>query len=280
MHDKPYLHFGFVLDALKDESEKKDKVPMIKDILKLRLNDESEMSEDYMYFCCRFLKSVVGVQAFNRGMRMKASISRIATPSDEALALLLLENSHYRWSEEYEKKARNEEVKDDELPPPKYTNAGNKKLQKGFTKKYGGWSNAGLNRYNELYNLVMADRQANGNAFDDFVLHKWSINNNMTAQQQDGGGAGNSNLVIAANDLYMGFGGGPRDRNDDDGMGNSDNFHNNNIGRKLNWETIHQDDYEDHNGEENEFDDEEEEIREQQSVLMVLLRLLWLAGFW
>jgi hypothetical protein len=256
--------------ALKDEAEKKGKVPIMKDILKLRFDgDKSELSEDYMYFCGRFLKCVVGVQAFNRGMRMKTLLSDIATPSDEALALLLLENSHYRWNEEHDKKSRsNEPVKEDDLPPPKYTNAGNKKLQKGFTKKYGGWTGAGIDRYNELYGLVLQDRSAHGAAFDEFVMGRWNKAEDTNAQDQDRG-AGHRNIAVAANDLFMDFGGGFHHGggggvNDDD-----DDDYNNRMGldRDNSWEpSNHHGGFEDDHGEDGGDFEDDNEIGEQQSV--------------
>jgi hypothetical protein len=76
-----------------------------------------EVNESYIFFCDNFLKCVVGLHKFNRSIKNTHKLRHIATPSDEALALLLLENSEYRWNQEFEKKKKGEDVNEDHLPP-------------------------------------------------------------------------------------------------------------------------------------------------------------------
>jgi hypothetical protein len=178
----------------------------MKDMLKLRMDENGVINKDYITFCEHFLKCVVGAQAYNRGLRMRTNISKIATPSDEALALLLLENSHYRWQMEFEQKEKLGNGQEDgaqqgsaDLPPPKYTSAGGKRNQKGFTKKYGGWNKSGIERFNELYDHVIADRRAHATPFDQLFLEtiEEAESDTMMNNNQD------TTIARTRNDLMM-----------------------------------------------------------------------------
>jgi hypothetical protein len=72
--------------------------------------------------------------------------TKMATVSDEAMALLLLDNSWKRWKDKAEGKSK------DEWEAPKYT-----LTEKGSntTKK---WSAKGMERYNELYEDIKVER--------------------------------------------------------------------------------------------------------------------------
>ena len=182
-------------DACEDGSEQ---VPSIRNILLLRKLGNQQVNESYVYFCQKYLKCVVGVQAFNRGVKNKLDISQIATSSDEALALLLLENSELRWTVEYQQKASNS-VNEEQLPKTKYTCCGQKKLQKGFTRKYGGWKQEGIDRFNELTKLVRVDRKNNGVAFDKTYKGRQSNDDD----DGDNGIAAPLAYTVAANDLFL-----------------------------------------------------------------------------
>jgi hypothetical protein len=159
-----------------------------------------EVNESYIFFCDNFLKCVVGLHKFNRSIKNTHKLRHIATPSDEALALLLLENSEYRWNQEFERKKKGEDVNEDHLPPTMYTSLGQNKQQKGFTRKYGGWSQAGIHRFNELVKKVRDDREKNGKWFDNILKQR------ALAEQQDDDnvpGPNNNNAVKAENDLLF-----------------------------------------------------------------------------
>ena len=111
-------------------------------MLSLRKLKNNDVNESYVFFCQNFLKCVVGTQSFNKGWRHGVPIMTIATASDEAMALLLLENSEARWwIAEHSKKNSGEKVIEKNLLAPLHTSAGqsNKKQQKGFTRQCGGW---------------------------------------------------------------------------------------------------------------------------------------------
>jgi hypothetical protein len=141
-------------------------------MLSLRRLANNEVNESYIFFCDHFLKCVVGVQRFNRKWNLNLKLSEIATPSDEALALLLLENSDYKWLSEFESgEAGHVESTESQNLKAKYTSAGKEKEQrKGFTKRYGGWKEEGIQRFNKILDMVKADRIKNGKWFDEIMM--------------------------------------------------------------------------------------------------------------
>ena len=105
---------------------------------------------EFMEYC---VSAVVGRQLFKQ-LKTKRAISKYVEVSDEAFALLLVENSWDRWCQMYTEGDMTIQTK----IHTKYT-----KTMKGFhkktntPKKFGGWSREGLKRYNELYALVAKD---------------------------------------------------------------------------------------------------------------------------
>ena len=99
-----------------------------------------------------FLSVVVGKRHYLKVSHLQ-KVSEYATKSDEALALLLLENSFDRWSDMAKK-----DIQKDSTVPPKYTNGGISNGASGRSRKFGGWSLDGLDRYDELYKLVAKNR--------------------------------------------------------------------------------------------------------------------------
>jgi len=74
--------------------QKNGDVPTLTDILHMRSN----VNLTYTYFANNILPKIVGPTKW-RGQVTKRTISRIATPTDEAFGLLLLENSWENWKE-------------------------------------------------------------------------------------------------------------------------------------------------------------------------------------
>ena len=150
-------------------------MPNKEEILKLRSGDDKVM----MRFCDSWLSCVVGKNDWKK-RRTKEKISEIATPSDEAFALLVLENIWDAWMEvpieewEKSKKKREEdegeaEQTDDVSQDQRMGGRGSKKggkcrtgkYTKGYVSagRYMGWTNEGLERYNQLLKQVKADRE-------------------------------------------------------------------------------------------------------------------------
>jgi hypothetical protein len=190
--------------------DERQHMPSVRNMMALRRGVGGQINVSYIFFCEKFLKHVVGVRTFNGGWKNKATITDLATPSDEALGLLLLENSENRWIQEFEMEQRGEDECDSALPKTKYTSNGDKKAKRGFTKKYGGWSNEGIDRFNELVGLVKLDRAVNGEWFDAIVLERIALNESSTEKTV---GQPKHVVTIAVNDL---FGESEDDDGDDD----------------------------------------------------------------
>ena len=126
---------------------------------KLRANVEA-----YGHFCDRILPCVIGKMAWSKDVYSK-EISKIATPTDKAWALLLLENSWDLWHQmaEYELKA--ETLPKEQRVKTKWTSTA---ISAG---KYEGWGDDGIPRYNELVKKVREDREQH-KSFDAMFLEK------------------------------------------------------------------------------------------------------------
>jgi hypothetical protein len=121
----------------------------------------------YKMFFNNFVKQIVGCNVYNDRMHDRSRHpDTLCTVSDEAFCLLVIENYYDRMMEIFR-------VNKNVTPPPKlykklsdelgeafnakYTLSGN---TKGTTKVPGkGWTEDGMKRYNQLYNLVIADRK-------------------------------------------------------------------------------------------------------------------------
>jgi hypothetical protein len=173
-------------------------VPSLHNILLMRKLANGNVNEDYVFFCDRFFKCIVRVSVYNERWDSLTTMSDIATPSDEALALLILENNEARWLQEFELQRDPSLVEAKaSLPKAKYTNSGKNSRAKGFTKRFGGWSNAGIERFNELLRLVKEDRNENGQWFDGIVLER---KRNKDAEKSTANKS--TGIVKADNDLF------------------------------------------------------------------------------
>jgi hypothetical protein len=172
----------------------------------------------YFFFCFHFLKCVVGIQHFNRKMKKHQPLTMIATPSDEALALLLLENNNLKWRQEFDIRENNVLVGEDDGNAAtlkialnnlhsKYTSAGSNKQNIGCTtRRYQGWSRDGISRFNQLLQRVKADRNLHGQGFDAWFAEEVQ---RLQGNNSDNNDAGNNNAAFSApnytpagNDLF------------------------------------------------------------------------------
>lgn len=120
----------------------------------------SNGGEHYKWMCLKLIPFVVGYKLWIKQC-YKGTLSEFATCSDETFVLLTLENNYDRWKDEAEWIIANKEkeVKDQTkkaFASSKYTNSGTK--ANGKCRHFQGWSRVGYVRFNELYQLVLADR--------------------------------------------------------------------------------------------------------------------------
>ena len=133
--------------------------------------------ETYAFFCDTFLSCVVGKIRYRRLVKGNP-MTEVATISDEAFAHLLLENNFDRWVDIHKSRpiahslpGKKKRWESDVLP--KYTVGG--LAATGGSRKYKGWTNEGIARYNTLFAAVKADRRKNKNfdvQYGDAVKYK------------------------------------------------------------------------------------------------------------
>ena len=136
--------------------------------MKLRVGAESTM----IMFVENFLACVVGKVQWKRNVK-KNLITKFTTNSDEAFALLVLENGWDEWikidAHEHfiSKRGLNEEK------TRKVVGGGCYTAEAKGSIWFGGWKEEGVLRFNELCEIVKKDRAENG-SFDLRYLERTS----------------------------------------------------------------------------------------------------------
>lgn len=144
----------------------------VETIVKLRQSETEHEKEAFRWFIGEFVASVAGNKLWGRNKYYhrvsEAVIDRggrdlVVTPSDEAFAILIYENYIEKWIARFHLERRGEKAEGN--MKGKYTSSVNNECM------YGGWSAAGIARYNELSSLVIQDRQSEqARAAEDAVL--------------------------------------------------------------------------------------------------------------
>jgi hypothetical protein len=106
----------------------------------------------YLFFCQHFMKCVTSSTRWQSNYTT-APMCTFTTCSDEAFAVAVYENNYDRWMDMYKK--GNTKTSD---VPAKWTNSG-QSIKNGQSKKYCGWSQAGIDQYNLNYSYFKTDRQ-------------------------------------------------------------------------------------------------------------------------
>ena len=170
---------------IKNHVDEVDPPPYSMDTLcKLRQSQTAEEKEAFVWFAGELLECVCGKRAWGTRKKYRATISDatssdtgafIVTVSDEAFALLLYDAYIDKWIKRYHQD-RNGEPRSKRIVG-KYTHHTD-----GASNEYGGWSEEGIRRFNQLCEMVQEDR-ASRNARD---AEEWLMN---SLRQQAGGGA-------------------------------------------------------------------------------------------
>ena len=108
----------------------------------------------YKKFVDYLLSAVVGKHVCE-SCKHKALVSTYTTISDEAFALIVVENNWERWVDMHEQN----NFKSSNIMP-KFTNAGKTQYSSNGSsnQKYKGWSAAGLKQFNEIFLMVKQNR--------------------------------------------------------------------------------------------------------------------------
>jgi len=142
-----------------------------------RLAELRKDYDSYSKFCQLVLSIVVGRNIWKTTVG-KCKISDFVTVSDEAFALLLIDNSWHVWLDMGIKAQAGEAMGG--AKGPTGDNGGNRLMTKftsngAFVKKNQGWSKQGLSRFVQLVKDVKADREdvakKNEKSFETLFLH-------------------------------------------------------------------------------------------------------------
>jgi len=136
--------------------------------LELIVEEKRKDVEKYRWFYDNVLNHVVGRNLWKKNEK-ETDGSVMASVSDEALALLLLENGWEVWQAECAGGGDEEEGQEGGgvLPDTKYTMCSRGCTSGTDRGKIKGWKDEGLERFNKLFQEVKADRKEHGRDFDD-----------------------------------------------------------------------------------------------------------------
>jgi len=133
----------------------KKQMPSVEQILLMR----SPGNDAYYKFFDEMLSQVVGRTVWKRDTVLKP-VRKIATCSDEAFAILLIENSFDAWIKQAEKITPTGHIGVPPIDVGNYQSGKTRYTANGAgTKKDKGWSEEGLKRYNELCHMVWMNRK-------------------------------------------------------------------------------------------------------------------------
>jgi len=136
-------------------------MPKAYDWLTMRTN----RCDIYTSFFDKFVKHVVGVARF-KSESTEHYVSAFVKISDEAFALLVLENCEDRWKDMHERGVTRSQV------PCKFTDGG-VSVRNGRCRTHRGWSQNGLRRFKVLFGEVKKDRARENRPFEgQYMLHR------------------------------------------------------------------------------------------------------------
>ena len=152
--------FFFILDFVKACNGIKN----VKQELDLNqiMKMQSENNVKYADFIYYFVSAVVGKTEFKKNC-CNSLLSNYASVSDEAFAIFSLENNYDTWMD----MGLTNNTKTSNVPQ-KYTNGGKSQGNVATSQHNKGWSDEGLRRFNELFELVEKNRVSpNAHAFEE-----------------------------------------------------------------------------------------------------------------
>ena len=144
-----------------------------------RLQQGRKDAKVYSVFFEQFMPCVTKKTVFQRQVLVATNDSTLCTVSDEAFALLLLENNYDRWVDIYrlqkgevtpKRGQKRREFESD--VPTKYTKGGIVYNQTEKKEDPKGWSSEGIKRFNELFDSVKQDRKAHKTFIKTWLTNK------------------------------------------------------------------------------------------------------------
>ena len=143
--------------------------------------------EVYELFCDAFVSCVTGRYKYKKNI-LKTRMTHVATVSDEAFAHLLVENSYDRWVDIHNNKDQasvptGKRKRWESNKPPKYTFGGLQSVD--GSRRYKGWTDEGINRYNELFQKVARDRRKRPSFATQYLAQKMAENTKARSKQAE-----------------------------------------------------------------------------------------------
>jgi hypothetical protein len=142
-------------------------------VLRHTMDDWSEMRRNfgaYADFYTYMVKAIVGKRTFKNRLESMAEGTEIVTVSDEALALIGVENGRRVWDDKLDRSdGKIRQIRKDEIYPlewetdilPQFTRASKDDPSVERNTENECWNEAGIIRFNELRQLVQKDRTDN-----------------------------------------------------------------------------------------------------------------------
>ena len=163
---------------------------------------------EFEYFIKTLLSEVQPKRTRYKRARGQETISKCFTASDEAFALIVLDNELHVWDQQFEKK-KGTSCKKIDL-----------RMEKKYMKRHGssgkcGWSKAGQNIYKRLTDEIVAQRKAGWREQDErkykdkfreeMGLQPASTTMHLLANTEDGGKDSNSEIKFGGEDTFEDF---------------------------------------------------------------------------
>jgi len=161
-----------ILDYWTSCKAKEKGIMTLAEILKMR----TDTTGVYFEFIEFFISCVIGKNHF-KSYRCDKLLSEFATVSDEAMAILIFENNIETWIHMVENN-----ITKKSLVVKKYTNGGSSKGEVASSRRFHGWSSHGMNRFNELFDLVKADRTSEGAKSFEESFQEFCVNGGVTGK--------------------------------------------------------------------------------------------------
>ena len=143
----------------------------IAEFQKMRTNKEA-----FAQFCENILPCVVGRKFWDKRVA-SICVSEIATDTDEAWALLVMENSWDTWKEQAFLETGKYE-KGQEREPTKWTNTSSR------ASRSEGWGEAGIKRFNQIAGDVIKNREQNEAVELDYLKVKREEYDNLSSRKK------------------------------------------------------------------------------------------------
>jgi len=162
----------------------------------------------------RFVAPIVGMREFKKRVASFESHEKLFTACDEAFIYLVLENNYDRWMDMFE---RTRQATDNgerlgknpwevtSLVKTKYTEGGQmlpdeeRRTGRGDWQQSKGWSDAGIERYNELFRAVKSNRRKYKKTMADWFARKKRESSDKVAMN---GRVVETVKVVCATDLF------------------------------------------------------------------------------